>query len=110
MYKVLLCRTALQCCVTFCCMVLHSFLCPCFSISCALCTIIEIEPNLQTGFVKKSSGHVANSIGVSTFHVPGALLWTKFGTGSLKTGKVEASETLACWCLSVLWTAIPEFN
>ena len=32
------------------------------------------------------------------------------GTGSLKTGKVEASETLACWCLSVLWTAIPEFN
>ena len=23
----------------------------------------------------------------------GALLWTKFGTGSLKTGKVEASET-----------------
>ena len=41
----------------------------------------------------------------------GTIIWNwKFGTGSLKTGKVEASETLACWCLSVLWTAIPEFN
>ena len=42
-----------------------------FDVPCAL-----LSTNLQTGLVKKLSGHVANSIGVSVFHVPWALVWT----------------------------------
>ena len=52
----------------------------------------------------------ANCIGVSAFRVLWALLWTSLQRIHYKTGRPESSDTFACWCLSVLRTAIPEFN